>query len=301
MFILLAVAAAVFTPGGVARYAVPALALHGRGAVVSGGSCGPGPASQGKRSEAGRPDIAGSTSKRIGHHQDFLRGRRRIAYSRRANRRESIRHRDQDHSSVAGLQPDRMRNCWPRRCAGRPCGSGSNCRRRARPLLWPLKSTRGEKNRSYGHEIEHTIALRRCPSFYSRRPRWHSARPRNFRDGLWMPPRHWSGRPPSPSSTRIPASGTKRRRTKSGLYTVPLLPPGTYRVTAEKPGFREVTRSGLKLDVDQKSEAGLRSPGGIGHRIDQRGLQRPSSGPGDIRARTGDREQAHRRASPQRP
>ncbi len=38
---------------------------------------------------------------------------------------------------------------------------------------------------------------------------------------------------------------------ESGYYTVPLLPPGRYEVTAQKPGFRPITRSGIKLEVQQ--------------------------------------------------
>ena len=40
---------------------------------------------------------------------------------------------------------------------------------------------------------------------------------------------------------------------ESGNYTVPLLPPGNYRVTAEKAGFRQVSRTGLRLEVEQKA------------------------------------------------
>ncbi|MCI0626751.1 MAG: TonB-dependent receptor [Acidobacteria bacterium] len=38
---------------------------------------------------------------------------------------------------------------------------------------------------------------------------------------------------------------------ESGYYTVPLLPPGKYEITAQKPGFRPITRSGIKLEVQQ--------------------------------------------------
>ncbi len=38
---------------------------------------------------------------------------------------------------------------------------------------------------------------------------------------------------------------------ESGYYVVPLLNPGTYRVTAQKEGFRPVSRTGIKLDVAQ--------------------------------------------------
>src|ERR1700736_6433189 len=37
----------------------------------------------------------------------------------------------------------------------------------------------------------------------------------------------------------------------SGLYSAPLLPPGGYRVAAEKPGFVRAVRTGIQLDVEQ--------------------------------------------------
>jgi hypothetical protein len=45
-----------------------------------------------------------------------------------------------------------------------------------------------------------------------------------------------------------------RRRTTSGeagSYAIPLLPPGTYRLTVEKTGFQPQVRSGISLEVDQ--------------------------------------------------
>ena len=36
-----------------------------------------------------------------------------------------------------------------------------------------------------------------------------------------------------------------------GYYAIPLLPPGNYRLTVRKEGFKPVTRSGLTLAVDQ--------------------------------------------------
>ena len=36
-----------------------------------------------------------------------------------------------------------------------------------------------------------------------------------------------------------------------GYYTIPLLPPGTYRIAVKVPGFRPITRSGVVLEVDQ--------------------------------------------------
>jgi len=51
------------------------------------------------------------------------------------------------------------------------------------------------------------------------------------------------------------ATGAQRSVTAnaSGLYTVPLLPPGEYRITVEQPGFRPVVRSGIILQVEQRA------------------------------------------------
>src|SRR5580765_4803441 len=38
---------------------------------------------------------------------------------------------------------------------------------------------------------------------------------------------------------------------ETGAYHIPFLPPGTYQITAEKPGFKGISRSGLVLEVDQ--------------------------------------------------
>jgi hypothetical protein len=43
----------------------------------------------------------------------------------------------------------------------------------------------------------------------------------------------------------------KTSSNQSGVYAVPFLNPGTYRVEAAKPGFSTVTRDNLKLDVEQ--------------------------------------------------
>jgi hypothetical protein len=52
------------------------------------------------------------------------------------------------------------------------------------------------------------------------------------------------------------ATGIDRTATTSddGYYTVPLLPPGEYRVAVQRQGFRPVTRSGIILQVDQRAE-----------------------------------------------
>jgi len=50
-------------------------------------------------------------------------------------------------------------------------------------------------------------------------------------------------------------AGTGARRetvtTEAGSYVMPLLPPGTYRVTVQKDGFKPMSRAGLQLEVGQ--------------------------------------------------
>jgi hypothetical protein len=41
---------------------------------------------------------------------------------------------------------------------------------------------------------------------------------------------------------------------EEGYYAVPLLPPGEYRIAAERSGFRSVVRSGVILQVDQRAQ-----------------------------------------------
>ena len=52
------------------------------------------------------------------------------------------------------------------------------------------------------------------------------------------------------------ATGAKREveSNEVGYYTVPLLPPGAYRITAESEGFKSVNRTGVILEVDQRAE-----------------------------------------------
>src|SRR5438034_2085918 len=38
---------------------------------------------------------------------------------------------------------------------------------------------------------------------------------------------------------------------QDGIYTVPLLQPGNYRVSVQAPGFRAVSRTGVQLEVAQ--------------------------------------------------
>src|SRR5438034_479719 len=55
------------------------------------------------------------------------------------------------------------------------------------------------------------------------------------------------------------ATGVKRDTVSNdlGYYTVPLLPPGSYRILARHEGFRPLTRSGLTLEVDQAARVDL--------------------------------------------
>ncbi len=52
------------------------------------------------------------------------------------------------------------------------------------------------------------------------------------------------------------ATGAERKVTTNevGYYTVPLLPPGAYRIHIEQEGFKPITRSGIILEVDQRAE-----------------------------------------------
>ena len=70
------------------------------------------------------------------------------------------------------------------------------------------------------------------------------------------------GRITDPSGSVIPSAaidvtnvdtGVQRKTTSNelGYYTVPLLPPGSYRITVQKEGFRPISRSGITLVVDQ--------------------------------------------------
>jgi len=74
-----------------------------------------------------------------------------------------------------------------------------------------------------------------------------------------------TGRVTDPSGAVIPgasitvanvATGVDRQVTtnEAGYYTVPLLPPGQYRVAVQQQGFKPITRSGIILEVDQRAE-----------------------------------------------
>lgn len=39
----------------------------------------------------------------------------------------------------------------------------------------------------------------------------------------------------------------------ASYYTVPLLPPGSYQITVQKPDFKAVTRSGIVLELEQRA------------------------------------------------
>src|SRR4051794_38342528 len=41
---------------------------------------------------------------------------------------------------------------------------------------------------------------------------------------------------------------------QDGNFTVPLLLPGEYKVTVEQKGFKQITRTGVLLAVDQRAE-----------------------------------------------
>src|ERR1700736_3463426 len=48
-----------------------------------------------------------------------------------------------------------------------------------------------------------------------------------------------------------------RRQTltnETGGYDVPLLQPGRYTIAAHKPGFKQVTRDGLELELNQSAQ-----------------------------------------------
>lgn len=73
-----------------------------------------------------------------------------------------------------------------------------------------------------------------------------------------------SGRIADSSGGVIPGAGVVVRNSDTGLqqdlttgpqgyYTATFLPPGNYEITVQSPGFRSVSRSGIKLDVNQSA------------------------------------------------
>src|SRR6476660_2768294 len=58
--------------------------------------------------------------------------------------------------------------------------------------------------------------------------------------------------------TNAGTSISQRTTTDStGNYLVPYLIPGIYEVTAEKEGFKKITRAGITIQVDQKARVDL--------------------------------------------
>src|SRR5258708_4318252 len=56
---------------------------------------------------------------------------------------------------------------------------------------------------------------------------------------------------------------------QDGYYTVPLLPPGEYRVSVQHAGFKQMVRSGVVLEVDQRAELDFTlEVGGVSERIE---------------------------------
>src|ERR1700738_1534602 len=49
---------------------------------------------------------------------------------------------------------------------------------------------------------------------------------------------------------------------ESGNYSFPNLPPGTYSVTAEQPGFKKITRASVDVLVDTTTRVDLALPPG---------------------------------------
>src|SRR5258708_37427516 len=58
-------------------------------------------------------------------------------------------------------------------------------------------------------------------------------------------------------AVRNAANGTERhaKTNEVGLYTLPLLPPGTYEIRVRRAGFKPILQGGVQLDVDQRATA----------------------------------------------
>ncbi len=80
-----------------------------------------------------------------------------------------------------------------------------------------------------------------------------------------------TGQITDPTGTSVPAAevavtnidtGIKRQTltNEQGYYTAPLLSPGNYELTVQKPGFKAVTRPGIKLDVAQTARVDIALP-----------------------------------------
>ena len=61
----------------------------------------------------------------------------------------------------------------------------------------------------------------------------------------------------------------------SGVYRVPLLPLGTYRVTAEVAGFKKLTREGITLTTGQTATIDFKTGDGSRHRANYHHLGCP--------------------------
>lgn len=74
-------------------------------------------------------------------------------------------------------------------------------------------------------------------------------------------------------SVRSTNTGTERqvRTNDSGLYTVPLLQPGSYDVQVRQQGFKPISQRGITLEVDQRAELNFRlEVGAVTERVEVR-------------------------------
>ncbi|MBI3684100.1 MAG: TonB-dependent receptor [Acidobacteria bacterium] len=78
-----------------------------------------------------------------------------------------------------------------------------------------------------------------------------------------------TGKVEDPTGAAVPQADVKVAHTGTGIvssvrtnaegqYVVPLLQPGDYRIVAQKEGFRTLTRSGIRLQVDQVARVDLK-------------------------------------------
>ena len=90
-----------------------------------------------------------------------------------------------------------------------------------------------------------------------------------FSTGLFAQTSQVGGRITDASGAAVPGvqvsvrgsnTGTERqvRTNDSGLYTVPLLQPGSYDVQVRRQGFKPILQSGITLEVDQRAELNFR-------------------------------------------
>ncbi|MBK5292119.1 MAG: carboxypeptidase regulatory-like domain-containing protein [Acidobacteriia bacterium] len=76
-----------------------------------------------------------------------------------------------------------------------------------------------------------------------------------------------------------------------GLYTIPLLQPGTYDVSVKRDGFKPVSQNGVVLVVDQRAELNFTMQ--VGALTEQEGRGEPAQFGGSL-AGAGDRQPADR-------